>query len=131
VQSYTTSEASAITGMSVRALRKRVERGQLAAVRRDGRWRIPHAELANAHLLRDESPDVVAIRELTGEVERLVRENAALRLLEERVSSRAEDLERERNAAQAELAAAEAWRSQLTAASWWTRRRLLRDARAS
>lgn len=45
VETYSTAEAARLTDTTVRALRKRIERGTLRAVRRDDGWRIPRSEL--------------------------------------------------------------------------------------
>lgn len=49
--SLTIREAAQATGLSVKALRRRLERGSLASVLTDGRRRIPVAELLAAGLL--------------------------------------------------------------------------------
>ena len=54
MKTYTTQEAAAATGLSVRALRKRIERGQLRAVQHGRYWRLPHAELERAGLVPSE-----------------------------------------------------------------------------
>jgi excisionase family DNA binding protein len=48
---YTTREAANITGLTVRALRKRIERGQLRAVQHGRYWRIARSELERAGLI--------------------------------------------------------------------------------
>jgi hypothetical protein len=52
----TIREASQATGLSIKAIRGRVERGSLAAVNVSGRRRIPLDELLRAGLLRTEPP---------------------------------------------------------------------------
>jgi excisionase family DNA binding protein len=52
----TIREASQATGLSIKAVRGRVERGSLAAVNVGGRRRIPLAELLRAGLLQTEPP---------------------------------------------------------------------------
>lgn len=54
MKTYTISEAAELTGLSRKALARRVERGSLRCVVRDGRRRIPVAELVRAGLLEDE-----------------------------------------------------------------------------
>jgi excisionase family DNA binding protein len=53
VEIYTISEAAELTGLSVKAIRNRVDRGQLRAVKRDGIRRIPRSELRRAGLVPD------------------------------------------------------------------------------
>jgi hypothetical protein len=58
MRTYTISEASQVTGLSRKALARRIERGSLRCVVRDGRRRIPLAELVRVGLLEnDESVD--------------------------------------------------------------------------
>jgi hypothetical protein len=54
VRTYTVSEAADLTGLSRKALARRIERGSLRCVVRDGRRRIPLAELVRAGLVEDE-----------------------------------------------------------------------------
>jgi excisionase family DNA binding protein len=54
VRTYTVSEAAELTGLSRKAVARRIERGSLRCVVRDGRRRIPHAELVRAGLVDDE-----------------------------------------------------------------------------
>jgi hypothetical protein len=54
MRTYTVSEAADLTGLSRKALARRIERGSLRCVVRDGRRRIPLAELVRAGLLEDE-----------------------------------------------------------------------------
>jgi hypothetical protein len=51
----TIAEAAELSGLSKIALRRRIERGSLPAVRREGVRRIPLAELRRQGLLREES----------------------------------------------------------------------------
>jgi excisionase family DNA binding protein len=142
METYTTADAARLTGSSVRALRKRIERGSLRAVKRDDGWRIPRSELERAGLrigAPAETSDIV--RELTETIRRQERELVALRALPERVESARQDHDREveaRQAAEAMAAqeraiAAEAreWRERAARAGWRERRRMLREARAA
>jgi hypothetical protein len=90
VRSFTISEAAEATGLTQKALRARIEDGQVRAVLRDGvPPRIPESELKRAGLLpvRDEpDPTSVAqgaeseiVRELVAVIERQASELAALR----------------------------------------------------
>jgi excisionase family DNA binding protein len=51
VRTYTITEAADVTGMSRKAIARRVERGSLRSVVRNGRRRIPRSELVRAGLL--------------------------------------------------------------------------------
>jgi excisionase family DNA binding protein len=53
MRTYTISEAADLTGMSRKAIARRVERGSLRSVVRNGRRRIPRSELARAGLLEE------------------------------------------------------------------------------
>lgn len=157
VETYTLREAAAVTGMSQEALRKRVDRGTVRSVKRDGTRRIPRSELERAGL-RVGEPAAVGdvVRELTETIRRQEQELTALRALPERIEEARRDFEREaevraeeaRAAVQAEVetrlvveeraagaeraeAKARAWREQLTQAGWRERRRMLREARAA
>jgi excisionase family DNA binding protein len=54
MRTYTISEAAELTGLSRKALARRVERGSLRYVVRDGRRRIPVSELIRVGLLEDD-----------------------------------------------------------------------------
>ena len=54
MRTYTINEAAQLTGLSQKALARRIERGSLQCVVRDGRRRIPVAELVRVGLLKDE-----------------------------------------------------------------------------
>lgn len=54
MRTYTISEAAELTGLSRKALARRIERGSIRCVVRDGRRRIPLAELVRAGLLDDQ-----------------------------------------------------------------------------
>ncbi len=86
METYTTAEAARLTGSSVRALRKRIERGTLRAARGGGGWRIPRSELERAGLqvgAPAEAKELVA--ELAETIRRQERELASLRALPARV----------------------------------------------
>lgn len=55
MRTYTISEAADLTGVSRKAIARRVERGSLRSVVRNGRRRIPRSELVRAGLLDDGS----------------------------------------------------------------------------
>ena len=92
MRSFTISEAAEATGLTQRALRARVEQGQVRAVLRDGvPPRIPESELRRAGLLPDQSESELPsgglpvdggseiVRELVAVIERQAEELAALR----------------------------------------------------
>lgn len=82
METYTTAEAARLTGTSVRALRKRIERGTLRAARADDGWRIPRSELERAGLrIGPPAAAVDVVRELAETIRRQERELAALRAL--------------------------------------------------
>jgi excisionase family DNA binding protein len=53
MRTYTITEAAEITGLSRKAVARRIERGSLRSVVRNGRRRIPRSELVRAGLLED------------------------------------------------------------------------------
>ena len=91
MRSFTISEAAEATGLTQKALRARIERGQVRAVVRQGAApRIPESELRRAGLLpaRDGAPDAEEnpreagseiVRELVAIIERQAAELAELR----------------------------------------------------
>lgn len=153
MKTYTTQEAAELTGSSVRALRKRIERGQLRAVQHGRYWKIPHAELERLGLIAPEGTergqategtegaDVVmaALERERAERERLTQELARLRPLPEQIERVTEDLHRERAerlAAEARAAEALGTAEELRAAEralaeagFFERRRMLRELR--
>jgi excisionase family DNA binding protein len=120
-RTLTISEAAALTGLSKTALRRRVERGSLPAVVRDGVRRIPVSELERQGLLAPEGEGAGAPAEPTqlrpptpgypdwGELlDRLVAQERALaehRLLAARAESLGTQVQVERRARQAAEAA--------------------------
>jgi excisionase family DNA binding protein len=91
MRSFTIAEAAEATGLTQKALRKRVEQGHVRAVLREGKDpRIPESELKRAGLLPERDPPGVAngsgrapeseiVRELVAVIERQAAELAALR----------------------------------------------------
>ena len=151
MRTYTTQEAAELTGSTVRALRKRIERGQLLAVQHGRYWRIPHSELERCGLIGPDGGteaaqrpgDLVAVfaaleRE-RAERRRLDQEIALLRFLTAhvvRITKRLQGERAERLAAEARAAdatdAAEALQNgvrELAFAGFFTRRRMLRELR--
>jgi excisionase family DNA binding protein len=53
MRTYTVSEAAEVTGLSRKALSRRIERGSLRSLVRNGRRRIPRSELVRAGLLSE------------------------------------------------------------------------------
>ncbi len=154
MKTYTTQEAAELTGSSVRALRKRIERGQLRAVQQGRYWRIPHSELERAGLTgslgttedqgtegtrHDPEPVLAALELERSERLRLTQEVARLRPLTAQIERVTDDLHRERAERKtAEAKAAEATSQaeellererELATAGFFTRRRLLREMR--
>lgn len=154
MKTYTTHEAATLTGSSVRALRKRIERGQLRAVQHGRYWRIPHSELERIGLAgplgtageqgtegpgRDPEPVLAALERERHERLRLSQEVARLRPLTAQIERVTDDLHRERaerqaaeaRAAQAVGQAAELREreQELAVAGFFVRRRLLRELR--
>lgn len=56
-RTYTIAEAAEATGLSRKAIARRIERGSLQSVLRDGRRRVPRSELVRAGLLADADRD--------------------------------------------------------------------------
>ena len=86
METYTTAQAARLTGTTVRALRKRIERGTLRAARGGGGWRIPHSELERAGLhISPPAEATELVAELAETIRRQERELAALRALPAKV----------------------------------------------
>jgi len=146
---YSTAEAAERTGLSVRALRKRIERDQLRAVQHGRYWRIPVSELERAGLVPPQGTDsaqgtegtdpgisatLAALEHTQAENVQLRQELTRLRPLPAEVERTADELHRERaehKAARDELEHAHAWQQRLASAGWRERRRLLREHRHS
>jgi hypothetical protein len=91
MRSFSLSEAAEATGLTQKALRARIDGGQVRAVLRDGMPpRIPESELRRAGLLPEEDargssgdsapePESEIVRELVAVIERQASELAALR----------------------------------------------------
>ena len=130
METYTISEAAALSGLSQKAIRNRVDRGQLRAVKRAGVRRIPRSELRRADLLRGSQeadgqppePDVAELRianeplvgQLLDRLERQAEQIGEYRAL----SRRAESLQQERDILEKAVqdARAEALRAETRAA---------------
>jgi excisionase family DNA binding protein len=142
METYTTAEAARLTGTTVRALRKRIERGTLRAARGGEGWRIPRSELERAGLhISAPVPATELVRELVETIRRQERELIALRALPAKVEQHrhtlaALDVERQeaqRRAAQsdAEAQALRAEVEQIAAAGPIRALRLRRKLRAT
>jgi len=149
METFTIREAAERCHVSYEALRRRVDRGSVQTVRKDGMRRVPRGELERVGLwpgARSDAPEEV--QRLQEELERVRGELRALRLLPREVDAerKARELvettlyqERaERQAAEARLRDLEqahddtaAKLQQLTTAGFFTRRRLLRELRAA
>jgi excisionase family DNA binding protein len=73
VRTYTISEAAELTGLTRKAIARRVERGSIRSLVRNGRRRIPHSELLRTGLLAGdevEEPDELELEDF--EPERLL-----------------------------------------------------------
>lgn len=158
METLTIAEAADATGLTKKAVRNRVDRGQVRAVLRDGVRRIPRSELERAGLSLEHPeagggaakgqeatpgyPEPMA--EVLDRLERQAGELAELRVLtreadtlrEERDrleaalhESRAKEAEAEAKL-EAERGEAERLR-QVASAGWWQRRRLLRELHAA
>jgi hypothetical protein len=104
----TLTEAASATGMSRKAIERRVDRGTLRAVHDDrGRRVIPRGELERADLLGEGAPAVGASREVVVWREMYERERTAHETTREELMAKA-DTERAELTAQVAAAAAEA-----------------------
>lgn len=139
MEALTIAEAATATGLSKKAIRNRVDRGQLRAVLRDGVRRIPHSELERAglwpHAIEAASRQPAAKEawaELLARLERQAAELAQLRALTREADSlrdERERLEQDFHRERAERQAAEQRLEHLAGAGLLTRRRLLRELR--
>jgi len=142
MDTFTFAEAAEVTGLTKKALRNRVYRGQLQSVLREGVRRIPRSELEREDLLgegeapgatetaevpleTDREPDVVS--ELLERLERQAAELGELRLL----TREAESLQADRGRLEGALHEARAKVTELEAKlaeaeppprRWWQRR---------
>ncbi len=128
----TLREASAETGLSVQALRRRAERGTLRVIRspRDGLRRVPRDDLAKAGLLPGSDPKPGSEIVLRGVVERLRRELDAAQRRAQAESEARERVELEVFEAHAHRQASDARLAEIAAAGpikAWRLRRALRS----
>lgn len=115
METYTLREAAELTGTSQEALRKRVDRGTIQSVKRNGVRRIPRSELERAGLRIGGPADATDVtRELVERIAAQESELARLRALPERVEEYRRQIDTEAQArqeaegrAQAEAAARE------------------------
>lgn len=149
-RTLTIDEAAEATGLTQKALRRRIERGQLRSLLRDGRRHIPVAELHRVELIdpegkpmrgsewheapRGTTPGKPASAELQldavrllARLEELAAENGRLRALPEQVER---DWQQRFSTEAAARRQAEERLERLRQAGWRERRRLLRELRA-
>jgi hypothetical protein len=161
VETYTIAEAAQVTRLTKKAIRNRVDRGQVRAVVRDGVRRIPRSELERAGLSVNTSeavseaaegqeaasgqPQSAAFAEVLERLERQAGELAELRVLTREADSLREERDRleaalhESRATATELEAkldaerqaAEDQLRELAGAGFFERRRRLRELRAA
>lgn len=145
VETLTIAEAAEATGLTKKAIRNRVDRGQLKAVLRDGVRHIPLSELDRAGLATTtpeagmgqeatsrQPQEAGGWTELLSRLERQASELAELRQLTREAESLQADrtrLEEAFHQERAEKQAAEQRIAQLANAGWRERRRLLRELR--
>jgi hypothetical protein len=135
---YTLAQAAERTGLTLRALRKRADRGSLETVKRAGVRYVSHAELRRAGLLSgqglapgqldtavSESPG----SELLERLERLAAENGRLKALTAIAESTEQALTDELHQARALAGELEALDRELAAAGWWGAWRIARRRR--
>jgi hypothetical protein len=84
-ETYSIREAADVCRMSYEAMRARVDRGVVAAVKRDGVRHIPRAELERAGLWPGSAQPAVDVDELRAENAQLRDELRELRLLPQRI----------------------------------------------
>jgi excisionase family DNA binding protein len=132
VETYTLREASDLTGLSYEALRTRVDRGQIRAVKQGrGRTRrVPRAELEAAGLNVEEQPASTSqvVSALLAKLETQAAELASLRQLEVRAGTLAAQIEAEKKSRELMELEAHRLRAQIEAAKsarFWQRRKLL------
>lgn len=109
VETYTIAEAARLCGIGPEALRKRLDRGTIQSLKRDGVRRIPRSELERAGLRIGppaEASDIT--RELIEKIDVQATELARLRALPERVETYRLQAEAEHEARQAAEARAQA-----------------------
>ncbi len=149
METFTIREAAARCGVSYQAIRKRVDRGSIRVVRKDGVRLIPRTELERTGLWPGPRSDAPAeLQRLQAENEDLRRELVQLRALPQKVEAEREARERieqalfeeraDKQIAEARLREAEQARAeaaarleQLAAARFFARRRLLRELHES
>jgi len=138
METFTIAEAAKAAGISHKAIRNRVDRGQLRVSLRDGVRRIPASELERAGLLDPVSGEPMgqepqrgslggaALGELLDRLERQAGELAELRLLSREADSLRADRERLETFAHEQHAKVLELEAQLEAVRrprrWWRRR---------
>ncbi len=132
METYTLREASNLTGLSYEALRTRVDRGQIRAVKpgRGKARRVPRAELEAAGLSVEEQPASTSkvVSELLAKLEAQAAEIASLRQLEVKAGTLAAQVEAENKSRKLAELEAHRLRAHIEAAKgarFWQRRKLL------
>ncbi len=140
METYTLREAAALTGTTLAAMRKKAERGQLRTVIRDGKRRVPRAELERLGLPVEPRPAATAevVAELIARLEQQAAELASLRQLPARIDRQeqehAQQLATEQALRVQAVQAADEQRQQLgliASAGWRERRRIMRELRTA
>ncbi len=132
VETYTLREAADLTGIGYEALRTRVDRGQIRALRpgRGRTRRVPRAELEAAGLRVEDKPASTAqvVSDLLAKLEAQAAELASLRQLEQRAGSLVAQVEAETKSREIAELEAHRLRAHIEAAKgarFWQRRKLL------
>jgi excisionase family DNA binding protein len=132
METYSLREAADRTGIGYEALRTRVDRGQIRAVKhgRGRSRRIPRSELEAAGLPVESKPATTSqvVSDLLAKLEKQAGELASLRQLEQRAGSLAAQVEAERKSREVVELEAHRLRAQIEAAKnarFWQRRKLL------
>jgi excisionase family DNA binding protein len=132
VETYTLREAAELTGLNLQALRSRVDRGQIRAVRpgRGKARRIPRSELEAVGLSVEVKPATTSqvVSDLLAKLEEQAAELASLRQLEAVAGSLAAQVEAEKQSREIVELEAHRLRAQIEAAKtapFWRRRQVL------
>jgi excisionase family DNA binding protein len=132
VETYTLREAAELTGLNLQALRSRVDRGQIRAVKpgRGKARRIPRSELEAGGLSVEAKPATTSqvVSDLLAKLEEQAAELASLRQLEAVAGSLAAQVEAEKQSREIVELEAHRLRAQIEAAKnarFWQRRKLL------
>ncbi len=132
METYTLREAAELTGLNLQALRSRVDRGQIRAVKpgRGKARRIPRSELEAVGLSVEAKPATTSqvVSDLLARLEEQAGELASLRQLEAVAGSLSAQVEAEKQSRELVELEAHRLRTQIEAAKnarFWQRRKLL------